>query len=207
MGMPHQQNQYLLAFFAAFLTGIFSLSGGYFINKYQSQHKIQIKENEYRVQAYRFFLEKIDRERSPLISQFLNLGSMADTVITDSEIQSLEDRIEKLLVNIDPQEAYWQLNSDFNILRLYGNKKTEQYCSDILGLISFNNYKINWNNYSELTRNYYKKWRIAQDDGIAYGWKEKIAEEERLMVIMSSRLFQELINHLRKSIIEKKDIT
>jgi|SRR5947208_3985272 hypothetical protein len=93
-----------------------SSSGAYVIAKIQARHARAAKALEYRAQAYAGFLQKLDRERSPLVNRLLNIGSLADRVATDGEIQALEDRIADLLKQLDPQEAYWQLNSDFNLL-------------------------------------------------------------------------------------------
>jgi hypothetical protein len=189
-----------MALFTALLAGIFSLSGAYVIAKIQARHATTAKALEYRAQAYSGFLQKLDWERSPLVSRLLNIGSLADRVATDGEIQALEDRIADLLKQLDPQEAYWQLSSDFNLLRLHGDIITDKFCSDILALLSFRHHEVNWAQYSKQTQDYYRKWRKNQNERIAYGWEEKVDKEERFMVVMVSRLFNELIDHLRSGL-------
>ena len=125
--MKDQPNAYLLAFFTALFAGIFSLYGGYILANFESENEIFVKQNEYRVKAYRDFLESINKERAPFVCQLLNIGTLAEKIATDDEIQSFENKIEALLKDFNTQEAYWQLNSDFNILRLYGTKHTRQY--------------------------------------------------------------------------------
>jgi hypothetical protein len=77
---------------------------------------------------------------------------------------------------------------------------TDKFCSDILTLLSFRDHEVNWAQSSKQTQDYYRKWRKNQDEGIAYGWEQKVDNEERLMVIMVGRLFNELIDHLRSEL-------
>ena len=196
--MAIEQSPYKLAFITALLAGIFSSIGGYFLSNIQAEHVMKAKQFEYRVLAYQSFLQKIDRKRSPLISQLLSIGSLADTVATDGEIQTLEDNIYKLLQELNTQEAYWMINNDFNILKLHGDIKTRAYCEDILLLISLRDFEINWSKYPIKIQTYYKKWIETQDKGIAYGWEERISNDERLMVIMIGKMFDALILHMNQ---------
>jgi len=201
--MKTEPNQYWLALFTAFLSGAFSITGGYFVTKYQAAQNVKIKEKELKDNVYSIFLEKVNRKSSPLISKLLNLGVIADTVMSDGDIQSLEDKIEALLNSLDRHDAYWQLNSDFNILRLYGDKKTNALCVDILYIITFQNYHVNWDNYPKDIQEYYSRWKKNLSRGTPYGFQKKATGEEVLMVIMTSKLFQELIDHLRDTSIKR----
>ena len=197
--MSLKQSPYKLAFVTALLAGVFSSIGGYFLSNIQAEHVIKAKQFEYRVLAYQSFLEKIDRKKSPLISRLLSIGSLADAVATDGEIQTLENNIFELLEELNTQEAYWMINNDFNILRLHGDAKTREYCDDILLLISLRDFEINWNKYPVKVQTYYKEWRENQDKGIAYGWEEQVSGDERLMVIMVGKLFNTLISHMNET--------
>ena len=197
--MSIEQSPYKLAFVTALLAGIFSSIGGYFLSNIQAEHIMKAKQFEYKILAYQSFLEMIDRKRSPLISKLLSIGSLADTVATDGEIQTLENNIFELLKELNTQEAYWMINNDFNILRLHGDIKTRKYCEDILLLISLRDFEINWNKYPTNLQAYYKNWRKSQDKGIPYGWEEQVSGDERLMVIMVGKLFNTLISHMNET--------
>ncbi len=160
---------------------------------------MKAKQFEYRMLAYQLFLEKIDRNKSPLISRLLSIGSLSDTVATDGEIQTFENNIFELLKELNTQEAYWMINNDFNILRLHGDIKTREYCDDILLLISLRDFEINWNKYPTKVKTYYEKLRRNQDNGISYGWEEQVSKDERLMVIMVGKLFNTLISHMNET--------
>lgn len=94
-------------------------------------------------------------------------------------------------------------NCDFKVLRLYDDKKTNFLCVDILNIITFKNYDVNWENYPKNIQQYYSQWKENLTQGIPYGFQEKATGEEVLMVVMTSRLFQELIDHLRSTVIER----
>lgn len=197
--MANNTNPYVLALFTAILAGTFSLFGSYCIAKYQvSQERID-KEKEHRVQAYKDFLKNVHRTNSPIISKFLHLGSLSETVATDSEIQTLEDNIEELVYTTNIQEIYWKLNSDFSQLNIYGDEETNKICADILDLVSLNFYRINWETYPLTIQNLYNDVSRRQLEGIAMGWEEKVRSEDRISIIMTSRLFQELIMNLQKT--------
>ena len=197
--MSIEQSPYKLAFVTALLASVFSSIGGYFLSNIQAEHIMKTKQFEYRVLVYQSFLQKIDRKRSPLISKLVSIGSLADTVATDGEIQTLENNIFELLEKLNTQEAYWMINNDFNILRLHGDIKTREYCDDILLLINLRDFEINWNKYPVKVQTYYKNWRQNQDKGIAYGWEEQVSADERLMVIMVGKLFNILISHINQT--------
>ena len=50
----------------------------------------------------------------------------------------------------------------------------------------------------------HKQWSLNQDNGKAYGWDERISPDERLMIVMVSKLTQTLIEQLRKEIYDPK---
>jgi hypothetical protein len=194
---PKQQNPYAMAVFTAVLAGIFSIAGSYFTTQLQTRSAIVQKQLEYRAQAYSGFLEKIDRSRSPVLSQLLSIGSLAERVVTDSEVQSLEDRLADIFKQSDIQDLYWQLNSDLNILRLHGSTRVRRMCEDILKALSLQDSEIDWSFYSAEASLFYTKWRDAQKQGQPYGWKPKISKDERLMIVVVGKLFELLIDELR----------
>jgi hypothetical protein len=190
-------NPYLLALLTAVLAGLFSITGGYFTASFQAKNAVLQKQLEYRAQAYTTFLEKIDKTRAPLLAELLNIGSLANNVGSDGEIQELEDRMGALLDKAKPSDIYWQLNSDFNILRLHGTPSVRETCQNLLKVLSFRHWEVNWSTYSPVIQNYYKRWRKIQDKGVVYGWEAKILPDERLMLILTAQLFEVLLGQLR----------
>src|SRR2546426_7172191 len=128
--LPKQPNPYVIAVFTAVLAGAFSVLGTYFTAQFQAKHAIAQKQLEYRAQSYAAFLEKIDRSRSPEIGQLLSIGSLAERVTTDSEIQNLEDQLAVLLRKAPIQDLYWKLNSDLNLVRLHGSIRVRRVCDE-----------------------------------------------------------------------------
>jgi hypothetical protein len=189
-----------MAVFTAVLAGIFSVVGSYFTTQIQTKYAIVQKQLEYRAQSYLGFLEKVDRSRSPVLSQILNIGSLAERVATDSEIQNLEDHLADIFKKADIQDIYWQLNSDLNVLRLHGSTRVRRMCDDILKALSLRDFEIDWSSYSAEVSQFYAKWRDAQRNGIPYGWEPKISDNERLMVVVIGKLFDLLIGELRNEL-------
>jgi hypothetical protein len=184
-------NPYILAIITALITAIFSTLGSYIIFKQESKY-------EYKNEAYKMFLEKIDINKSPVVSKLLNIGSLADMVTTDGEIQDLEYRMSKLLESYSRQEMYLILINDLNILRLYGDEKTKQYCEDISLLLADRWHDIDLNIYDSSVKEYYHKWNSTKD-GIAYGYEQMVSDDDRINLIMISKLYKVLINHINEN--------
>jgi hypothetical protein len=193
-------NPYVMALVTATLAGLFSVIGGYFSANFQARQSVAQKQLEYRVEAYGAFLDKTDRSRAPSISQILSIGAMADHLATDAEIQSFEDRIAGLLKKHDAQDLYWQMNSDLKVLRLHGSGQVANTCDDILKALLLRDEEIDWADYPQEVTEFHNRWKMSQEKGVAYGWKEKISSEERLMIVTIAKLTQVLIQQLRLEI-------
>lgn len=193
-------NPYVMAVFTAVLAGIFSIIGSYYTAGFQARQAMAQKHFEYRVLAYTAFLEKTNHAKAPAISQILAIGSMADQLATDGEIQEFEDRIAHLLKKHSAQDIYWQLNADLNSLRLHGTPRVAEICDDILKSLLLRDHEINWSKYPTDLVAVHDRWNTAQDKGQAYGWIELVSSDERLMIVMISKLTQALIAQLRTEI-------
>jgi hypothetical protein len=193
-------NPYFFAVFTATLAGIFSVVGGCFTAEFQAKQAIVQKRNDYRVMAYTGFLDRTDRSKPPAISQLLSIGSMADHLVTDGEIQAFEDRIASLLKKYDVQDIYWQLNADLNILRLHGSSRVSEICDDILKSLLLRDSEINWAAYPQNIVAFHDVWKIAEEKGTADAWEERVTSDERLMIVTISKLTQVLIEQLRAEI-------
>ncbi len=199
-GTATPPNPYVMAFLTATLAGLFSVIGGYFTAGFQARQAIAQKQLEYRVGAYTAFLDKTDRNKAPAISQILNIGTMADHLATDGEIQAFEDRIAELLKKNDAQDLYWQLNADLNVLRLHGSARVAKICDDLLKALLLRDHEINWTDYPPEVTAFHDRWKMAQKKGIAYGWEERVSADERLMIVTIAKLTQILIQQLRTEI-------
>lgn len=193
-------NPYLMAVFTAFLAGLFSIVGSYYTGKFQAERAMTQKQMDYRISAYGAFLERTDRAGEPVISQLLNVGSIAEHLATDSEIQAFEDKIAHLLRSHDIQDIYWQLNTDLNMLRLHGSKRVAEISDDLLKALLLRDSEINWSMYPDETTKAHESWKTAQINGIAYGFEGRVDSDERLMVISISILTKALIEQLREEI-------
>lgn len=189
-----------MALLTAALAGLVSVVGSYYTAKFQVSQALAQKQTEYRVLAYSAFLEKLDRFNAPGLIQVLTIGSMADHLATDGEIQAFEDRTAELLKKHDAHDLYWQLNADLNTVRLHGTPSVAKACDDILKILLLRDHEVNWSNYSPDVVAFYEQWRGAQDQGVAYGWEQRLTPDERLMVVMIAKLTRVLIAQLRDEI-------
>ncbi len=193
-------NPYVMVVFTAVIAGIFSIIGSYYTADFQTREVIAQKQFENRMLAYTAFLENTDHTKAPAISQILTIGSMADHLATDGEIQEFEDRTAHFLKNYSSQDIFWQLNADLNSLRLQGTPRVAEICDDILKSLLLRDDEIIWSKYSAKLVTAHESWSRAQDKGQAYGWTERVSSDERLMIVMISKLNQVLIDQLRKEI-------
>jgi len=198
--LPKQPNPYVIAVFTAVLAGAFSVLGTYFTAQFQAKYAIAQKQLEYRAQSYAAFLEKIDRSRSPEIGQLLSIGSLAERVATDSEIQTLEDQLAVLLRKAPIQDLYWKLNSDLNLVRLHGSNRVRRVCDDILKALALREFEIDWSVYPRDVSQLREKWAGIQKEGITYGWQPRISNDKRLMIIVVGKLFELLVTELRNEL-------
>jgi len=201
--VPSTPNPYLLAVITAVLAGIFSVIGGYYTARFQAQEAIAQKQFEYRVLAYTTFLDKTEHSKAPAINQILTIGSMADHLATDVEIQEFEDRISALLKKHSLQDIYQQLNSDLNTLRLHGTPKVAAMCDDILKSLLLRDHAIDWGKYPSDIASSHEAWKENQENGRAYGWEELVSSDERLMLVTISKIFYMLIAQLRLEMHER----
>lgn len=178
----------------------FSIIGIYYTADFQAREAIAQKQFEYRVLAYSAFLEKTDHNKVPAISKILTIGSMADHLATDGEIQEFEDRMARFLKKHNAQDIYWQLNADLNSLRLHGTPRVAEICDDILKSLLLRDHEIIWSKYPVDLVSEHDSWSAAQDKGQADGWTERVSSDERLMIVMISKLTQALITQLHNEI-------
>ena len=186
-----------MAVMTAALAGLFSVIGAYFVAGVQARYALAQKQYEYRAIAYGAFLDKAGRYRAPAISQVLYIGAMAEHLATDSEIQEFENHIGEFLSEHGGFDLYWQLSEDLDMLRLHGSDRVSGICSDILHALTLRDDQIDWSLYPQNVVAFHDQWKAAQDQGIAYGWEERISADERLMIVTIAKLTQVLVQQLR----------
>lgn len=192
-----QPNPYVMAVMTAALAGLFSVICGYFVAGFQARNTLAQKQYEYRASAYGAFLDKADRYSALAISQVLHIGAMAEHLATDSEIQEFENHSGELLSEHDGLDLYLKLNADLNLLRLHGSDRVSGICSDILKALTLQDDQIDWSLYPQDVVVLHDQWKAAQDNGIAYGWEERVSGDERLMIVTIAKLTQVLVQQLR----------
>jgi hypothetical protein len=189
--------QYMLAAFTAILAGAFGIVASYCSGNLASEHAFAQKQFEYRLESYAAFLKNIDQAASPALSQLLSTGSMIQRLATDGEIQMFEDRVAKLLGNQDIHHFHWQFTSAITPLRLIGSPRVNEICDDIQNALLQHDSDINWSAYTPEVRDFHDRWKLAQDSGSAYATDERIAGDDRLMIVSVAKLMQSLIDQLR----------
>ena len=196
----HSPNPYLLAFFTALFAGLFSIVGIYYLSKIHINHMLLEKDLDLKKEMYLSFINKIDKNNDPIISELLSIGPLADNVNTDGEIQNFEDKLYNILSRNSTYDIYWRLNSDLNIIRLRASDRVKTRADDLLNTLILNFNEVQIKKHSPEIQAYYSKWWEIQRDGIAYGYEERITSEQRFSIIISSKLLQSLIQAMNEEL-------
>ena len=199
-GAVNRPNPYLVAVFTALLSAVFAIIGFYFTAKLQAENVIIQKQYEYKATAYSAFLSSINKNTSPVIAEILSAGELSKHVVTDEDIQSLEDKFGRLAALNYEYKISLRFDSEFNILQLHGSEIVRRYCEDILSVLALREQSVNWNDYSKEITQLRDRWLAIQINGIAYGWEEKVSDEERVMYVLLSALYKNLLTQLRTEI-------
>lgn len=193
-------NPYALALLTGATAGAFSAIGGYFVAGFQAEYALVQEQYEYRVQIYSAFLEKAGPSKDAAVGQLLGIGVLADYLATDSEIQSLEDRIATLLERQDPYELYWRLSADLGVLRLNGSSRVGRICNDLLMASLSRDEEIAWADYPPKLAALREELKRAAPEDAAYGWEERISVHERQLILTVAKLMEALTLQLRAEI-------
>lgn len=185
-----------LSIFTAVLAAILSVIGYYFTSKIQAASDKGQKLFEFKMIAYQSFLNTNNNTQSPVIAEILGIGELAKHVTTDSEILRLESSFEKLIKLNDENNISWQLDNNFNILRLHGSDKVIQICDDILTVLALREHSVDWTRYPLEVQEIRTTW-ITNIDGMNYGYAARVSEEERIMFVLVHELYKSLLDQLR----------
>lgn len=201
MNYPQESKLHLysLALFTAVLSAVLSVPGFYFTSKIRAAAAIEQKRFEYRSEAYSSFIKAVNAKNLPTIAELLNLGKLADHIATDSEIQIFENRLAELSNENFEYRLSWELRSHFSTLHIHGSERVRQICDDIVSVIALREYEVEWVTYSEETQIVRERWLRAKD-GVAYVWEPKVSDDERVMFVLVSELYLELLDILKEEL-------
>ncbi len=188
--------QILLSILTAVLAAILSVIGFYFTSKIQAKNDKTQKQFEYKVMAYQSFLTSVSKTQSPIIAEILSVGKLEKHVVTDGEIQGLKDSFAKLSKLNVGYPILWQLDNDFNILRLHGSETVRQDCDDILAVLAFREDSVDWKRYPKELQTF-RQDLLKRQNGVAYGFELRVSDDERVMYILLSSLYNNLLSQLR----------
>lgn len=202
LDMNKQPNPYFLGLYTAILSGTIAIVGFYYTAKFQSDVELKKIQYELKARSYMSFLSSLDRKKSPIIAEILNIGSVSEHVVTDSEIQALEDSLGRLIKMNKEYGISWQISSDFTVLKLNGSELVQQYCEDILAVLALREHSVDWSIYSSKLQKLREAWKSAQK-GTSIGWIPRVSPEERVMFVLISEMYENLINQLNEELSEK----
>lgn len=191
-----------LSIFTAVLAAILSVIGYYFTSKIQAANDKSQKQFEFKMTAYQSFLNSNNNTQSPVIAEILGIGELTKHVATDSEIQSLEKSFEKLIKLNDEYNISWQLDNNFNILRLHGSDKVIQICDDILAVLALREHSVDWTKYPVKLQELRQTW-ITKKDLMQYGYESRVSNDQRIMFILVRELYKTLLDQLRIELQER----
>ena len=190
-----------LSIFTAVLASILSVFGFYITSSIQAKNEKIQKQFELKTSAYLTFLNSISKTQSPIIAQILSVGESVKHVATDAEIQNLENNFERLAKLNEENQISWQLDSDFNVLRLCGSEKVRNYCEDMMVVLANRHENVDWTKYPKELQAFRKEW-LKNQEGKPYGYELKVSDDERIIFILLTAQYRNLINQLHSEIQE-----
>jgi hypothetical protein len=198
--MAKEPNPYVIALFTALLAAGGATLGTYYTAKWQTSLAVREREASCRKEAYLGFLTRVHRSSDSTVSEFLNVGALAEGVSTDSEVQALEDRIGKLQSRISPQDVYVRLNSDLNLLRLCASpgvqEQTDKLLSVLLGDFSVLNLAQHPSDFPGYYEHSLKVGRGISGQVI----EERVSSDQRSVIILASCVLQHLIRTMNREL-------
>jgi hypothetical protein len=189
-----EANPYYLTILTCTLSGVISVVGIQITSTIQEKNAYHQKQYELKANAYNAF----SSNQSPVIVEILNVGDLVKQVGTDTEIQTLENNFQELVLLNQEYRISCQLDSDFNVLRLHGSEKVKIYCDDILAVLALSEHTVDWGGYPEELQAFVKKWKEAQS-GVAY-FEPRVTNDERVMMVILCAMYKNLINELRSEL-------
>jgi hypothetical protein len=198
-------NPYGIAVLTALLSGVVAVAGFYFTVKWQVENLITQKQYEYRSIAYGSFLIAINnKNKAPVFVEMIRIGELFEYVCTDEEVQSLEDRLGRFIQLNCAYKNFLELKNIFDILRLHGSNLVRKYCDEILLVLMCREYDVKWEKYPNNLILLKDKWVDNQENGIVYGWEEKVSNEERVMFVLLSAMYENLLAQMRNELYSEK---
>mgnify|MGYP000326560431 CR=1 FL=1 len=182
-------NPYIYLLVWGLVAFVASIAGSYLGSEWQLQNTKDEIRFKARHEAYTAFQEAM---KQPPLAGLLALGRRANEVATDSQIQNLEDRMSALVSNNGVEKFYRIVNAECGSLRVTASGAVRDGCEDVLKVLAHRVNGVDWSKYSEKVQDYKERWVRTTEKGRAYGWQKKVSNNDRLAILISSRLLKAL---------------
>ncbi len=214
-------NPYVLALCTALLSGFFAVLGIILTSSLQKDQVQLSKSLDFKVSTYNSFLQKVTKGKSEAVSQIEHVSLIVGNAHSEGEIQEVEDFVSDLNPRIDT-EFLVELNQEFNLLRISGSDSIRRNVDDILSALILDTDNIDISNYPVDVQYVYVMYtpnikkidpsHLHSDARKVYDFvssmpktkvdyfEAKVSDEERFAIVLTAKLFQNLITSLRQEI-------
>lgn len=181
-----------------FLITYFSLS---YKHNLEIAQTIQNQNFALKKETYIHFVRSITSAEDKFgVYQLINIGSLEESVATDGEIQALEDKFQETRDKLYDFDVDIALQAALAELLVGGSLEVRTIAEDIMKVFHRQEYHIDLSRYSKDFQKSYEEWEQIQQDGVAYGWEEKISGYERFRIIILSKLFSLLLEQMNQEV-------
>ncbi|HFQ5381018.1 TPA: hypothetical protein ACGUMU_004282 [Vibrio vulnificus] len=185
----------IIAVITALLACIGSVGGVYLSAPIVVSQFIAQKNYENKAKAYESFLKSMSEDKSSASIKLIGLNQMVRNVTTDESIQRIEDSLAVLSAENHSDKLFLYLTSNMQALKLHGSEKVDRYIDDFMSVLLGNEFLVDWDIHDEYTRSIRNDW--IENDRPAYGFEEKVNDDERAKFIILSAQYVELVKLLK----------
>ncbi|ELB2250019.1 hypothetical protein QNZ72_004470 [Vibrio parahaemolyticus] len=185
----------IIAVITALLACVGSVGGVYLSAPLVISQFIEQKNYEHKAKAYESFLKSMSEDKSSVSMKLIGLNQMVRNVTTDASIQRIEDNLELLSAKNRSDKLFLYLISNMQALQLHGSEKVDLYIDDFMSVLLGNEFLVDWDLHDDDTRSVRNNW--IDNDGPAYGFEEKVSDDERAKFIILSAQYVELVKLLK----------
>ncbi len=119
---------------------------------------------------------------------------------SDEARQDLENRLKKLRDAMKDGHNVISMLHTLTKVKLSGSKQIIQIVDDIELLIMFTYDKVDITKYPKDFQKFWSFLLYVQEKGIAYGWEEKVSNEERFCMLIAGKLFSYLVERMNEEL-------
>lgn len=185
----------IIAVITAFLACIGSVGGVYLSAPVVASQFIAQKNYENKANAYERFLKNMSEDKYSASIKLIGLNQMVRNVTTDKSIQRIEDSLAVLSAENHSDKLFLYLTSNMQALKLHGSEKVEKYIDDFMSVLLGNEFLVDWDIHDKDTRSIRNDW--IENNRPAYGFEEKVNDDERAKFIILSAQYVELVKLLK----------